>query len=1076
MLRASTPSCPHRGDAMSKFTFDKFKGGGGGRSPPALPSFRFHKSAEDLEMVEEEEALEAPILHADLEPRDRADSTSSTSAQSSQNEPGLDPLARDVSPMKERILCKFAKLVPDSGSFPSNQGELSEDHKESSSWIRQVKGRLTKKVQDSSLERAGPPPPPTEQQPLSLDLNFHSVEVVRRMSHSHSDMGLLRDRDVVAGDENQPRPQSQIFDLDLSDWSLDMSVASLSQETQETATQSSGITDGTLSRSPPSSSRPAPPPPPPPPLLPADPSDNSKAPESLLLAETPTKSRKRFVIPFLDRSGSVSGSPTKSENCDTPRRSFRALMKSYVTKTPQQQQEDKTPVASPTTPFAAGDPFSGLEFFDATSQDVPESEVDMSGFLIEEAVEAEDLIYSPEPKPEHVEENPVAVAEPPVLHTNSLSDLVNPVLVGIFIVVNFTGLFPSWLSGFLSGFIVATLLSIWLLLRLYPPISYSRTPRPVYAGQIAIHEPSPLVQAWMNLLPQQFHPYHVDTYEVKNTISVRVTIEHQMLKIEYPECNIPKRLNFDEVIPSDLKFHFHTDHIDLTTAKISLLPEGIAGKRMFSKKYPIEIRPNGARPPEGSVGSPLHKIITAQQPVARRIKPERRESLPRRRPDFLGCPLDSEGEEDSLADVDEGLDDDSPLDGFEGDKKVFYLFARADREKEDMYKALVDGHFFLADTYLDATRRQAASSDSRRETVRERKAKFSQYMSQILEQLSPSSSGPDSTPDAQLAQGDGCINFFNIFLHRIFYDIHKSEEMKTWLKSRIYNKLLKIKITQWFKQINLTEIHIGSNLPKILSVSRPTQNDRGLWVELGVEYRGLASATIETCGLNLGEEQVEAGAVHLKDLLEEKQDALHILPVSPGTDRKISSRIEAATNSEEEDSAESDSEESGEAAVGGLGPILVTSGPQAEQQAMPRPRWWEVVGNSELVKSGINRLSNTEWWKEKTSKKMTLQLEITSLKGIVVLNIASPPTDRLWYGFKSRPEIGLRILPYYGDTKLGEDNTFFSTAVNKGIEVLVNRLKEEIHKFILLPNMDDLPIRLMTALPATNVDQQTTTK
>ena len=35
----------------------------------------------------------------------------------------------------------------------------------------------------------------------------------------------------------------------------------------------------------------------------------------------------------------------------------------------------------------------------------------------------------------------------------------------------------------------------------------------------------------------------------------------------------------------------------------------------------------------------------------------------------------------------------------------------------------------------------------------------------------------------------------------------------------------------------------------------------------------------------------------------------------------------------------------------------------------------------------------------------------------------------------------IRILPYYGDTKLGEDNTFFSTAVNKGIEVLVNRFE-----------------------------------
>ncbi len=40
-----------------------------------------------------------------------------------------------------------------------------------------------------------------------------------------------------------------------------------------------------------------------------------------------------------------------------------------------------------------------------------------------------------------MEENPVPVAEPPVLHTSSLSDLVNPVLVGIFIVVNFTGRF-----------------------------------------------------------------------------------------------------------------------------------------------------------------------------------------------------------------------------------------------------------------------------------------------------------------------------------------------------------------------------------------------------------------------------------------------------------------------------------------------------------------------------------------------------------------------------------------------------------------------------------------------------------
>ena len=86
----------------------------------------------------------------------------------------------------------------------------------------------------------------------------------------------------------------------------------------------------------------------------------------------------------------------------------------------------------------------------------------------------------------------------------------------------------------------------------------------------------------MNLLPHQFHPYDVDTYEVRNTVSVRVTIEHHMLKVEYPEWNIPKRLNTDEVIDPNQKFLFHSDHIDLSTARISLLPDGIAGKRYCS--------------------------------------------------------------------------------------------------------------------------------------------------------------------------------------------------------------------------------------------------------------------------------------------------------------------------------------------------------------------------------------------------------------------------------------------------------------------------------------------------------------
>jgi hypothetical protein len=176
--------------------------------------------------------------------------------------------------------------------------------------------------------------------------------------------------------------------------------------------------------------------------------------------------------------------------------------------------------------------------------------------------------------------------------------------------------------------------------------------------------------------------------------------------------------------------------------------------------------------------------------------------------------------------------------------------------------------------------------------------------------LSPDLDSRSLTDGLAGSPGDGnVLNFINVFLNRIFYDIHKSEEVKSLLKNRIYNKLLKIKITQWFKSIELTEINMGSTLPRVSRVSSVHQNSRGLWVELGVEYSGVASATIETCGLNLGEEELGQGSVQLKALLEEVETAL---PLQQEEGRKVSSRIEAATNSDEEDSAEEDSEDSQE--------------------------------------------------------------------------------------------------------------------------------------------------------------------
>jgi len=1033
---------------MSKFSLDKLKGGRGRPSPPA---FRFHTDDSSMEEVKEEDGGFNRGAEHEL---------STSTAAGLVGEGDGEEL---VSPVRDRILTKFAKLAPSTTTSGSVVERLSRSpSQEGESWLGQVRGRLAGKTDGASV--AGTQDilseekeqnlvkediadlPKDDQGNITDKLDTNS----RRLSHSHSEATLL-DNSPEAPLEKH-RPHSQIFDFDNTEFVLQSEVAPKPPQVPlESAAQ-----DIPRSSTTPEAGSPT---------------------ASSSFTETPTKSRKRFGMPsFLNRrqqepaQPAQQGSPGKVEvgavvagvqgeaaKTDTPRRSLKErLMSSYAGRSAPPTPEHKASSADMSLPLQ--DPFSGLEStLGGPHEDCLESSEQLVQRLnkedevmstpvddieVEEGLEVgEELNLTPDPLPEVVPPAPAMPPAPRYQLPPALIDLVNPLLVCLLAVSNF--LLPSWLAGFTTGLLLTALAAYWLVTYLHPPVSHSCTPVTA-SSPIPVHEPPAQVQAWMNLLPHQFHPYDVDTYEVRNTVSVRVTIEHHMLKVEYPEWNIPKRLNTDEVIDPNLKFLFHSDHIDLSTARISLLPDGIAGKRMFSKKYPIEIR-------QGGLG-------------------ERMATLPRRklRSSEPAATPDSDGE-DSFHDVPELESDDVFKMDFErADPRVFYLFARADREKEDLYKSLMDAHHFLTDTVLDVARREGAITEGidrdakGRETVRERKTRFSDFMARNIDSQKSDPSAPIDS---------NCLNFLNVFLNRIFYDIHKSEEVKVLLKNRIYNKLLKIKITQWFKTIELTEINMGSCLPRVSKISNVHQTERGLWVELGIEYNGVASATIETCGLNLGEvDAAGQGSVQLKALLEEEDTALP-LQSEEKEGRKISSRIEAATNSEEEDSAEEDTEDSQELPVDPQAAVLATSANQegaAGALAASRARWWEVVGNSDIVKSGIKRVSNSDWWKQKTSKKMTLHLEIVSLAGVIVLNIPPPPSDRLWYSFKERPELGLRIVPFYGDVKLGEDNTFFSSAVNKTIEVVVRRLKEEIHKFVLLPNMDDIPIRIMDPFLTTN--------
>ena len=82
------------------------------------------------------------------------------------------------------------------------------------------------------------------------------------------------------------------------------------------------------------------------------------------------------------------------------------------------------------------------------------------------------------------------------------------------------------------------------------------------------------------------------SYDIRQTVSVLMELYGSWVELRFPKQNIPLRRMHDEVEPNidDISFYEHKEVIDLSAATISLLPENLPKKRIWSKKYPIEIK------------------------------------------------------------------------------------------------------------------------------------------------------------------------------------------------------------------------------------------------------------------------------------------------------------------------------------------------------------------------------------------------------------------------------------------------------------------------------------------------------
>ncbi|NWU95168.1 TEX2 protein, partial [Upupa epops] len=557
-------------------------------------------------------------------------------------------------------------------------------------------------------------------------------------------------------------------------------------------------------------------------------------------------------------------------------------------------------------------------------------------------------------------------------------------------------------------------------------------------------------QGWMNQLqvydPELFHP--------SLTHSVLATLDGATLKLSYPKSNIPRRAAFEEDIP-EATFINHRCY-DLTDAKVSLCPPQLARKRTWNKKYPICI-----------------------------LLPE----LEGRRGE----------EQDTELPGDEGMRKVPEVPG-DGRERCLYLFGRTGREKEEWYQRLAGASRGAAgsrrrearaaqggcshlwhhlqrhpDPLLSpgpgaAPRSSGSSSAGSAEDipsavppkdleggVRQKVLlDYGSYMARFLPAQSRGSpehspshgalGSPTATQPREDAAGRSgqCTAWMNALVGRVFWDVLREQYWADQVSSKIQKKLSKIKLPYFMNELTLTELDMGTSIPSVLSTSNPTVDDRGLWVDMEVTYSGSLQMTLETkmnlC--KLGKESAAEESVPAEAGAEGARPRLTLLADS---DAESSS----AGSSDEEDVATA--EPVGAPGVPPPGPEGHGGGNSTSRRILrlvdkiAKSKYFQRATENEFIKKKIEEVSNTP---------LLLTVELQELAGTLAVNIPPPPTDRVWYSFRVPPQLELKVCP-----KLGEREVTF-LHVTEWIE---KKLQHEFQKLLVMPNMDDLIVPIMSS-------------
>uniref|UniRef100_A0AC35GYH3 SMP-LTD domain-containing protein n=1 Tax=Panagrolaimus sp. PS1159 TaxID=55785 RepID=A0AC35GYH3_9BILA len=276
------------------------------------------------------------------------------------------------------------------------------------------------------------------------------------------------------------------------------------------------------------------------------------------------------------------------------------------------------------------------------------------------------------------------------------------------------------------------------------------------------------------------------------------------------------------------------------------------------------------------------------------------------------------------------------------------------------------------------------------------------------------------------------VIFANLMTMRLFYDFCRDEFFCSLVKDKIQNKLASIHLPYFIESLELSKFEIGTKIPKIQKIYAPVVDDWGIWVDFEIHYEGCIRLVLET----------KADLMKLKENPDPteggEKNATSCLTITKALSRYSHESVaESPETSPDEDYGSK---------------VKYHDLSTKEKTGQKILNLVDKVAHSKIFKAATNMKPIKKAMEEVSSTRLVLNVEITSLEGTLALNLPPPPSDRLWYAFRSPPTMSVKAVPQVGDRSVA-----FSTVS----DWIVSKIRLVLEKNLVVPNMDDIRIPVL---------------